>query len=50
MELTMADSEPIALGGNVASKSRKTVLPLMAGHTKCDQVVQSIVAELAPLC
>jgi hypothetical protein len=35
--------------GGIASSIRKMMLPLMAGNTKCDQVVQSIFAELAPL-
>ena len=49
MELMTADSEPSRLGRSVASSIRKMVLHLMAGHTKCDQVVQCIVAELATL-
>jgi hypothetical protein len=49
MEFTMADSEASRLGGNIASRSRKLMLPLIAGHTKYDQVVQCIVSELAPL-
>ena len=49
MELTMAALKPSRLGGADAGTVRKMVLPLMAGHTKCDQVVQCIVAEFAPL-
>jgi hypothetical protein len=35
--------------GSFASSSRKMVPHLMAGRTKCNQVVQGIVAELTPL-
>jgi hypothetical protein len=46
IQLTMADLEPSRLSGNIASRIRKLVLLLMAGLTKRDQIVQSIVAEL----
>ncbi len=45
----MAASEPSRLGGTVASSNWEMVLPLMAGRTKCDQVIQCIVAEFTPL-
>ena len=49
MELTLMDSEPSRLGETVVSRSRKMVLPLMAGHTECDQIAQVIVTKFAPL-
>ena len=47
MELTMTALELSRLGNTVVKSNRKLVLPLMAGRTKCDQVVQSIVAQSA---
>jgi hypothetical protein len=49
MELTTAALEQTRLRRSIASRIRKLVLPLMAGRTECDQIVQSIFAELAPL-
>ena len=49
MELTLVASEPSLLRGDVARETRKMVLHLMAGRTKCDQVVECIVAEFTAL-
>jgi hypothetical protein len=50
MKLMMAASRPRWLGGNAAGNSWEMVMPLMASRTKRYQIVQDVVAELAPLC
>jgi len=48
--LMMTPSRPCWLGGNAARNSWEIVLSLMANCTKRYQIVQDVVAELAPLC